>query len=178
MRHIRLALVALCVTGTAWLVSGGVAAAHVLRQDGPAAAVMHIEPDDNPRAGQSTVIVFDFNDSPASFSLRDYTTMISVRSDAGGNQTTPLEASYSRVGRATVRFTTPGIYDIDVHGTAAQTGLRFNLTYEIKVGGSSANTGDPAGAQTVAMVSIAGFCVLALVARRCIVDGGRYARKS
>lgn len=152
----------------------GSASAHVLRQDGPAAAVMHVEPDDYPVSGKQTSIVFDFTDSASGFDLRRYKLSFSASWLDQGRQS-QVNVKDSRLAFVRYTFPAPAVYDLYLTGKPLDGGQPFVLTYEMRVDRSgNSNNGDPAAAQTVVLVSIASFCILGLVARRNIAVGGRY----
>lgn len=179
MRTVWLALLATLLGGLGvfWLPSDKVSA-HVLRQDGDAAAVLHIEPDDNPVAGRDTVFSFDFGDSATGFDLHDYTSQVGIADDSGTVQQTRLIVTGAHGGHATLRFPNTGIYTLSVKGTGEAPGTRsFVINYDIRVDQSASNSSRNAtSAQTVIFISFASIFVLALVARRLILAGGRYTK--
>ena len=151
--------------------------AHILKEDGAAAAVMHIEPDDNPATGKNTTLVFDFSGSSLGFDLNDFETDIQVFQGDSLLVDKPLVTRKSERGSVAVNFPDAGAYQLRITGKPlreeANAGI-FILQYNIRVSGGS--NGDPGQAQTVLFVGVASMLILALVARRAIESGGRYKK--
>jgi hypothetical protein len=153
------------------------ASAHILKEDGAAAAVMHIEPDDNPVTGKNTTLVFDFSGSSLGFDLNDFETDVQVFRGDSLLVDKPLVTRKSQSGSVAVNFPDAGAYQLRITGKSLQEGSDagiFILQYNIRVSGGS--TGDPGQAQTVLFVGVASMLILALIARRAIESGGRYKK--
>jgi hypothetical protein len=127
MRKIAtLALVALT-----WLSIAPVALAHVLKYDGTIGAVMHVDPDDDPIAGQVATFFFEFKDTSGKFSLTTCDCTISVQAQGKEIFSSPLSSSAS----ATYTFPQKDIYTISVIGTPKSSNAfqPFTLTYNLRV---------------------------------------------
>ena len=153
------------------------AEAHILKQDGQAAAVMHIEPDDNPVAGKNTTLVFDFSGSSLGFDLNDYETDVDVFKGDGLIVDKPLVVRRGGSGSVAVTFPDAGAYQLRVSGKPLRDGTGsgvFILQYNVRVSGGT--VGDAGWAQTVLFVGVASLLVLMLIAKRIVESGGRYKK--
>lgn len=117
-------------------VSAPFAYAHDLAIDGEVGAVMHIEPNDDPIAGEPSTLIFEFKDSKQAFSGSDYAITIAITSGSTTVATSTLElngadASYGYV------FPQAGDYSIMVTGTPAANAPAFMLMYEAQAQAAS-----------------------------------------
>jgi hypothetical protein len=106
------------------------AEAHFLQISGSIGAVLHIDPDDDPIAGQVSAFYFEFKDESKKFVVQDCNCSIIItdlttkektaipQKDIGYIQTTTLIFKYT--------FPKKGIYRVEVVGP-------FTLSYDIRV---------------------------------------------
>ena len=158
----------------------GLAAAHVLKQDNGISGVLHIPPEDNPAAGQSTELDESFGDAKDAFTLQDCNCGVVVRQGNRVLQTVKLTPHFSDstldAKFATVRFPSIGIYDVIVQGNAKNGAFNnFTLDYLVRVAvsanGSSASSSN--GTQ-VLILGAGALAILGLFAYTYIRAGGRY----
>jgi hypothetical protein len=136
----------------ALLLTSGQASAHVLKTDGTIGAVMHIDPDDNPIAGQPSNFYFDIKDTQSRFKGSDCNCQLSISLNSKLLETQPLfqQASSNSApadnseALATYTFPTLGVYDVTLTGSPndGSSFKAFSLNYEVRVdrGSSSATT--------------------------------------
>ncbi len=177
---ISLGLVLLLTTG----LSGGVAKAHVLKQNNGISGVLHIPPIDEPNAGELTKLDISFGDQTSGFNLQDCDCKVSIARDGKILQTVLPEpalqgATLESVSRVT--FPKVGVYDIIATGSdKAGTFPSFKLTYTVRVAsGEGAVTTSPVKSMTnsgptMLIVGVGSFAVLAMLAFVAIGQGGRY----
>ena len=160
------------------------ASAHVLEQDGDAAAVLHIAPDDNPVAGAKTAISLEFSSADPNFNLDNYEVDVSIQADNASSptETAPLtpDGPASLYGTANVIFPSTGVYDIIARGTPNSTGKAFKLTYVVRVeqtGAGGVGKTVSSAAFDTAMICLASFGLLVIIARYQIIKGERYTSR-
>jgi len=115
--------------------------AHVLKTDGSMGAVLHINPDDNPRAGVSTDYVLSFS-GDSSFSLPDCDCGVNVIEDGQKIASQALKVTSRTVSENTYIFPKPDVYTLEVTGSPKKTGQfqPFKLSYEVRVAGDDSET--------------------------------------
>ncbi len=119
--------------------------AHVLKSDGSVGAVIHIDPEDDPIAGQETGFYFEFKDKQNKFKAENCDCTFSVM--AGGEEifTQPLFQDNSpSLSNASVSYTFPrrDVYQVTVKGKpqTSNTFQPFTLTWDIRVERTVENT--------------------------------------
>lgn len=89
-------------------------------------AILHVAPDDDPIAGQESVISFDFSKTKLQASAYSYS--LEVRPTKGHAVTIPLQVQ-SNVVLASYTFPSQGFYDIILTTTSRLDGSQSNLQY-------------------------------------------------
>jgi hypothetical protein len=153
------------------------ALAHVQSADNGVSAVMHIYPDDNPIAAESTYIQFTFGGSRSDFDVADCACAVQVVNSQGRTVSEPLVEpadQTSTLGHVSVTFPDAGIYRLKLSGytTAAQS-ERFSLDYTLRVSPAGTAPNLTAGINVV-LVSLASLAVVGIFAFYNIREGMRY----
>jgi hypothetical protein len=184
MKHIRSVLALAAVLVALPGIGLGTASAHVLKQSNGISGVLHIPPDDNPKAGEVTTLGISFGDKTGAFGLQDCDCKVAIAQDGKTLQTVvPVPAlegatldSYSKV-----TFPKVGVYDVVATGTS-KTGAfpTFKLDYAVRVasaaGGDLASTTASSSTNlTPIIIGLGTFALIAVVAYGAIGQGGRYA---
>lgn len=104
--------------------------AHVLKTDGNIGAVVHINPEDDPIAGEKTTIYFDVKDKEGKFSSENCLCIFKV--------STKGQDIYMQTITGTVaEYTFPArdMYTLELKGTPKYEGVftPFTLTYDVRV---------------------------------------------
>jgi hypothetical protein len=112
-----------------------IASAHVLKVDGHIGAVLHINPDDNPTAGDSTGYVMSFEDDTGKFSLPKCNCAVSIIDNGKTLATGPLHPSNDEASENHYTFQAPAVYTMRFTGSPKQPGTfqPFRLDYEVRV---------------------------------------------
>lgn len=118
--------------------SPGVASAHVLKEDNGISALLHIEPDDNPVAGQPTVLKLDFGDRNDAFNLVHCRCQLQLAVNEDQVIKTVTLAPGPNGGTldttATVTFPKIDKYDVILKGQATDGSFPdFHLDYDVAV---------------------------------------------
>lgn len=159
----------------------GVASAHELNEDNGIAGVLHIPPDDNPRAGQPTELDITFGDQNKLFSLQDCTCEVVVKQAATLLQTAlaqPVVEGASLASAVTVTFPTPGSYDVVVSGSSKKgTFHNFSFDFLVRVSNGANQTSAPTNklGRDVVIIGLGSLIILAMFAYIYIKHGKRYA---
>lgn len=159
----------------------GLASAHVLKEGQGVSAVLHIPPEDNPVAGQPTELDISFGDKNNNFSLLDCSCQLLIVS--GGKVLQKLVPSSALSGATldsvvTAQFPHVGVYHIIISGSAKDDKFNdFKLDYSVRVASDTNGTAMKNGNGDEALVvGSGGLIILALLAYRGIVRGGRFTR--
>ena len=113
--------------------------AHVLESHDPIGAVMHIQPEDDPIAGQEGLFFFEFKDKENVFEPANCECMFLVQQSGNEIYSQPVSASNwdEKTKTLNIGYTFPekGNYTIRVSGKPLQedTFEAFDLAYEVKV---------------------------------------------
>lgn len=113
--------------------------AHILKPDGSIGAIMHIDPGDEPIAGQESGFFFEFKDREGKFNPEecDCTFVIEQEGEEIFSQPLFQNNSSPSLTNASVFYTFPkkDIYKVRVSGNPKSTGAfqSFNLEYDIRV---------------------------------------------
>ncbi len=111
------------------------ASAHVLKTDQTIGAILHIDPNDSPVAGEPASIFFDLKDSANIFAIEDCTCVVSVLQ----NGESIFEKTVTRISPVTYTFPERSIYTVQFSGTpkaelsSAASFEPFVLSYDIRV---------------------------------------------
>lgn len=125
-----------------FLLSSGLAEAHSIKSDSGYTAVLHIDPDDDPLAGQPAVLNFLIGKDNGSYNQNDYS--ISVNVSAGGKQPQHLALQPEVFGDAAdgiahYTFSSINVYTIDLRGQLiTDPSTQFHMRYIVRVAGASA----------------------------------------
>ena len=115
------------------------ASAHVLETDGNIGAVIHIDPDDDPIAGEQTGFFFEFKDKQNKFNSQHCECRFTILEGGRELYAQPLfrDNTSPSLTSASVYYTFPlkNIYKIQLTGkpTIPDTFQPFTLTYDIRV---------------------------------------------
>jgi hypothetical protein len=163
------------------LATGGIASAHVLKENNGISGVLHIPPEDNPEAGQPTELDESFGDSNSTFSLGDCNCKVVVTSNGKAIQTTTLAPQLAGATLdtvATVNFPAIGVYDVIISGSAKDGAFHsFSLDYLVRVPTAVGVTPQTNGqGLDVAIIGGGSLVVLLMFGVTMIQRGGRYAK--
>lgn len=123
--------------------------AHVLKTDGNIGAVLHIDPDDDPIAGQQSGFFFEFKDKTNKFKPENCNCTFSILRADKEIFTQPLfqNSSSPSLTSASIFFTFPekDVYQIKVKGlpNTPDAFQQFELTYDIRVARVATPTNNP-----------------------------------
>ncbi len=164
----------------------GVAQAHVLKEDNGISAVLHIPPDDNPKANEPTQLYLAFGDASNKFSLQNCDCQVIVKNNGQTVQTEvpqPALAGASLNSKVTITFPSVGVYDVVANGKAKDASFHaFQMNYLVRVATTATSVDNTshkaASASSVLLISGGSLAVLGLFAYNSIKHGGRYAAKS
>jgi DMSO/TMAO reductase YedYZ heme-binding membrane subunit len=118
------------------------ASAHVLKTDGTFGAVLHVEPDDNPIAGERSALHFDYKDTTGKFSGSDCICGVMIFKDNKNLLDKSIQfGNTSEELSPEIEFTFPeeGVYSIVLKGQSkAQNSFApFSLAYDVSASKSS-----------------------------------------
>ncbi len=133
-------LLALCSTAMSpWLAS-----AHVLESSNGVGAIIHIDPDDDPIAGERSVFYFEFKDKNDKFLASDCDCTMTVRQDDLVLKTEKLKAIGKLSASASLTLPEQGLYTIKVAGRPLQpekfTNFAFDYTFRVSRGVAAARS--------------------------------------
>ena len=135
MKKYLVKILALALLTLPFLLQSKPVNAHVLETDKSIGAVLHIDPDDDPIAGQKSTFYFDFRDTTNKLSLTDCDCLFTVKE--GGTQiySAPLSVSSTKEGVAGVTFPTRDVYSVQITGKPLNGAdfSGFTLSYDIRV---------------------------------------------
>jgi hypothetical protein len=181
-KFLRVSLPGFCLFMMLLLSQSPLAAAHVLKQDNGVDAVMHIPPDDNPIAGQTTNLEFLFSKDAGGFQLNDYSINVQVTDNGKSVQkeaVTPAFFGSADQGDTAVMFPKIGVYQLMLMGTAkSSTNPSFMMTYLVRVASSvngQSMTTSNNGIEVV-LIGLTVAVVFGMVTVRQVMNGRRYAK--
>ena len=100
--------------------SSSAASAHFLRMNEGIGVTLHVEPDDDPAAGEKTALTFDFKDSEGNFQIKDCSCLVNIFQDQQLIDTQLVEVVGEEgdvhIGRAWTTFPERGVYTIQIVG--------------------------------------------------------------
>jgi hypothetical protein len=108
--------------------------AHVLKSDGSIGAVMHIDPADDPIAGEISTFFFEWKDTKRRFRPENCDCTFLVFEDGKQIYSQTLESQDNTLS-GTFTFPRKNIYKIQIAGTPTASNAfdAFTLTYDIRV---------------------------------------------
>lgn len=115
------------------------ASAHVLKTDGAIGAVLHVDPNDEPKAGEQASFFFEFKDRNGKFDPKNCDCTFKILENGNPLFTQGLfdQSSEPSLSSASVFYTFEkgGVYQIQVIGKPASDGdfQSFRLNYDIRV---------------------------------------------
>ncbi len=148
------------------------ATAHVTKADGPMKVMVHMDPDDEPIAGQATALHLLFKHSDGLFELENCTCTAQIvpykdLADVAENadkvvlEPSMRESSGSRVYSFTHTFPTKGMYAIIVEGTPKDSTFEpFRIVFDKRVERSSSMLTSPSTFSVGHVMMTAGFALL------------------
>ncbi len=172
---LALATLVLVVLATSQPVS-----AHVLKEDHGISAVLHIPPEDNPKAGTESQLELSFADSRQAFTLNHCRCQVSLKRSEKIIQTAALTPSgnSSSVGTANVNFPVIGNYEVAIAGTATDKSFpAFDLEFPVRVTTSIEGGGLNSKGLSIIAIAAGSLVMLALLAYSVIAAGSRYKPK-
>ncbi|HVW23094.1 MAG TPA: hypothetical protein VHB51_01230 [Candidatus Saccharimonadales bacterium] len=140
------------------MLAPAVAEAHELKEDNGIAAVMHIEPNDIPLAGQNTQLEFAFGDRQDAFNLANC--VCGARLVAAGKTIQqlslhPAQAGSTLAAKASVRFPDIGKYKVVLAGHATDNSFpSFTVDFPVDVTASAQNAASKKTAVTIEISTI------------------------
>lgn len=111
------------------------ATAHVLEKSSNIAAILHIDPDDNPIENQQQNLLLYFKDNDVNFLLKNCLCHLTISSDGKVISKLPLYPTSSLTSENDYIFKQAGIYDLKIDGQPLSNGsfTPFVLNYVVKV---------------------------------------------
>ena len=131
-----------------------VAKAHILKTDGNIGAVFHVDPDDDPIAGQQTGFFFEFKDKQRKFTPQNCNCTFSITEDGKQIFSQPLFQNNTdpSLTNASIFYAFPekNVYQIKVIGkpNTPDAFQPFTLVYDVRVARETVPTGTQNTAQT------------------------------
>ncbi len=146
----------------------GVASAHQLATDKNIGVVLHVDPNDNPIATQSSGFYFDFSDRDNKFQLASCLCSVSIKQN--GQELTTEQLSSTNLSTASFQyvFPTPGVYQVQVVGVpqSAHSFQPFSVSYDVRVTDATSGTAAQVPDWAWALIVLAGACLVALAIAR------------
>lgn len=158
------ALVLLCLL----TVSAHVVSAHVLEFDNGIGAVLHIEPQDEPIAGQDAGFLFEFQDKNGNFDARACACRLTIM-DTQNDQLADMALSASARNAASANFVFPkrGTYTLRLSGSSTNQNAfsSFELSYTVRVdkGNGDAGVGSGTGSRAIFVLAAGVIGLLAFL---------------
>ncbi len=111
------------------------ASAHVLKSDGNIGAILHINPDDNPKSGTPTTYALAFTDTSDHFTLKNCNCTVAIQADGQTLATQDLVSKYPLDSENTYTFPKANVYTLKVTGQPKKGDVfqPFILTYTVRV---------------------------------------------
>ena len=155
MSYNRILLGALTVGCLTFISHNKPAMAHVVESDQSIGAVLHIDPDDDPIAGEVSTFFFDIKDKTGRFQENNCLCKLRIQQDGQ----TLYEELFNQPGGGTYTFPSRGIYAVSAVGEPLTDGAfdSFSLDYTIRVErGAGQNTSSGQANERIPLV-IAGI---------------------
>jgi hypothetical protein len=115
-----------------YLLTPAIVSAHQLQADGSIGAVLHVDPSDDPVAGEVSSFFFDFKDKEEKFGLLNCDCQVSILQGEKELASQPLDVNS---GTTNYSFPAKGVYMIKLEGKPYD-GIAFQpflLQYDIRV---------------------------------------------
>ena len=118
----------------------GIADAHVLKVDGHMSVLLHVNPDDNPVAGQQTTYFLYFNDDTGTFAASKCICTVTIQSQNQTIAAQPVNAIDATDTENSFTFPEPAVYTMRVDGKPKQAGAfqSFGVSFTVRATGASA----------------------------------------
>jgi hypothetical protein len=172
----------LLVVFSGLLLSSGIAEAHQLKSDHGYTAVMHIDPDDDPSAGEPSVINFLIGKDGASYNQNKYDIAVDISADGQPTGHVPVESAvFGNAADGVAKYVFPGIaaYTINLTGhLKTDVSDKFQMSFIVRVADTAAAPKSAGSGLDALILSAGSLLILAMVAYRYILLGGRYAKRS
>jgi hypothetical protein len=151
--------------------------AHELEADGGISALLHVEPNDDPIAGQKATLKLYFSDDTGKFNTKECDCSLMILRDAHVVHRLRLTPTSSSVAEVSYEFKDAGAYDIQVTGkpTAGDNFKAFELKYELKV---TPDKTKPSGSSLSAVILAGAAALLIIVSAVGLVRSRRSQSES
>jgi len=174
MRRFASLVILVLLCGLAF--GSGSASAHQLKGNNGYTAVMHIDPDDDPTAGEPTVLNFLIGKDKGSYNQNDYDISVAISSDGQPTDhvvVAPAVFGNAGDGKADYTFPRLNVYTLTLTGhRKANPSDSFKMAFTVRVASQTATAkGDTSD---VLILSAGSLVILGLAAYVAIVRGGRY----
>lgn len=140
--------------------------AHELKSEGKISALIHINPDDDPIAGQNSEILFLISDKDKKFQAENCNCVASVIENDEVLFTSPLfkgQTSYRGIFAPAIPFVFPhkGVYTIILTGDPKNENLfqKFSLTYNIRIDKDASTPATPPFKKTLGYIVTIGILI-------------------
>ena len=164
-RSIKFLGVALVISGL--LLSPGIAKAHDLEVNHGYTAVLHLDPDDDPLAGQPSVLNFFMGKAGASFNQNDYKVSIDISSAGKRLQHSNVAPRvFGDASDGVVNYTFPriAVYKVDLYGVLkADNSPQFHMSYTVRVADAVKGYSPPASVTDPAVLGLIGSSAAVLI---------------
>ena len=140
------------------------ASAHILKTDGSIAAVLHIDPDDQPASGTSTPYYLFIDDTTNRFTFAGCDCIVTVKKGSRVIVTEPLRLDTQSVPSGTVTFPEPGAYDLVVSGAPRVSGAFQPFTFDYLVRVTAGSSAALAAGSIIWLGACLGVSIVALTA--------------
>lgn len=134
------------------------AAAHVLEKDGTIGAVLHINPGDDPVAGEQSSFYFDFEDTSGRFSTENCSCHLVIEQD----NTAIYDELFSQSSGGTYTFPARGLYSVKAVGKplAGDSFQPFTLSYDVRVERGDGTAASSSSSQRLPIIISATLAIL------------------
>lgn len=114
-----------------FFLQGGLAFAHTLKVDGSIGVVLHVDPEDDPVAGETATFYFDIKDKQGKFSVNNCDCVAAVLQE----EVIKEKVRLSSVPSIQYIFPSTGIYKIELKGAPLQDGAfqAFDVRFDQRV---------------------------------------------
>ena len=112
-----------------------VAEAHFLSADGSVGAILHVDPDDDPIAGQTATFLFDIKDKQGKFQLADCDCKVVVQENGQELASQPLSQAGPSTASFSFVFPKKDVYKVQLIGSPLQpNGFQpFTINWDLRV---------------------------------------------
>lgn len=141
--------------------------AHTAAKDGKISALLHIDPNDHPKAGQLNTLHVYFNDLDERFTMEGCDCRIKIKQGKEGLLDKPLDTAAIKTGTTKVFLPQNNFsYDVVVSGTPKTAGFfqPFKLVFDIDVGNPPADEPVSEDGPNLLVRAIEGAVILVVIA--------------